>query len=59
MRLKLLYEKGREIEMIVKTYMKNELKNMVFEVPDLEVDVLLSYLSDWICDFIINNRDET
>ena len=47
------------MEMTVSTHTKNELKDGAYEVPELKIDALLPYLSDWLSDFIMNNSDDT
>ena len=59
MGLQLLYRRGREMEITVSTHTKNELKDGAYEVPELKIDALLPYLSDWLSDFIMNNSDDT
>lgn len=38
--------------MLVKTYTKENLKNEVYEIQELEIGQLFPYLSDWIVAYI-------
>lgn len=47
------------MEMLVVTYTKEELRNKTYEIPEVRIDEVLPYLSDWISDFIMQHSDDT
>ncbi|MEF2889108.1 MAG: hypothetical protein U0N77_04780 [Turicibacter sanguinis] len=46
-------------EMLIETYTKEELRNETYVTPQLMIDDLLSYVSDWVVDYIMQHSHFT
>lgn len=45
--------------MLIKTYTKEELRNETYVTPQLTIEDLLLYVSDWVADYIMQHSHVT